>query len=379
MGSTADEILVECRNDTLRAAALVKGELLELVTEPLRFPGAPGSIYVGRVLGRAPAMRAVFVEIGLARPALFDVEGELPEEGATVPVQVVEAAFGDKGARVSRRLAIEGRYAVLLPNGKGVAVSRRLGGAKERRRLQDAAARLKGPREGLIVRAAAAGAANADSLAADVAGLRARWGQIQVALTTATPPACLFDTGDGVARLLRRFITEEVPRFAFDDRMLGQRARATAERLFGVTPEIEVATDAGRLFDRHGIGDILASLDAPVIRLPSGGRLAVERTAAVTAIDVDTAEATGLGADASLRVDLEAAAEIARQLRLRDVGGVIVVDFVRLKDRAQRVRVEAVLRRATALDRITVQLLGWTAAGLFEMIRPRGRAVGALE
>ncbi|HTY67965.1 MAG TPA: ribonuclease E/G, partial [Alphaproteobacteria bacterium] len=97
------------------------------------------------------------------------------------------------------------------------------------------------------------------------------------------------------------------------------------------------------------------------------------------AIDVDTAEGTALGADAGLRVDLEAAAEVGRQIRLRDIGGVIVVDFVRLKDRAQRGRVEAVLRRAVAPDRITVQLLGWTAAGLFEMIRPRGRAVGSLD
>ena len=377
MSSAADEILVECRADTLRAAALVKGELIELVTEPLRSQGAPGSIYVGRVLGRAPAMRAVFVEIGLARPALLDVDGELPQEGTVVPVQVVEAAFADKGARVSRRLALEGRYAVLLPNGKGVAVSRRITAAKQRRRLQDAAAELKRPREGLIVRAAAM--ASTEGLAAEINALRGRWDHIQATLAETTPPACVFDTGDGMARLLRRFITQDVPRFAFDDRMLGQRARATAERLFGVTPEIEIEREAGRLFDRYGIGDILASVDVPVIRLPSGGRLAIERTAAVTAIDVDTAEGTALGADAGLRVDLEAAAEVGRQIRLRDIGGVIVVDFVRLKDRAQRGRVEAVLRRAVAPDRITVQLLGWTAAGLFEMIRPRGRAVGSLD
>ncbi|MBV8534300.1 MAG: ribonuclease E/G [Alphaproteobacteria bacterium] len=377
MGSTADEILIACKNDTLRAAALANGELIELVTEPLRSQGAPGSLYVGRVLGRVPAMRAVFVEIGLPRPALLDVEGELPREGTAVPVQVVEAAFADKGARVSRRLALEGRYAVLLPEGKGVAVSRRIAGAGRRRQLQEAATKLKGLHEGVIVRAAAVD--NTDNLAAEIGALHARWDQIRKALAEATPPACVFDTGDGVARLLRRFITEDVPRLAFDDRMLGQRARATAERLFGVTPDIEIESDAGRLFDRHGIGDVLASLDASVIRLPSGGRLAIEATAAVTAIDVDTAEATALGADAALHVDLEAAAEIGRQLRLRDVGGVVVVDFVRLKDRGQRAKVEAALRRAVALDRIAVQLLGWTAAGLFEMIRPRGRSVGALD
>lgn len=378
MATAADEILVECKGDTLRAAAVAGGELLEVVTERLRAPGTPGSIYVGRVLGRAPALRAVFLDIGLDRPALFDVGDDMPKEGTSVPVQVVEAAFGDKGARVSRRLAIEGRYAVLLPNGKGVAVSRRITAAKKRQQFQAAAASLRAPREGLIVRGAAA-SASADSLVKDVAGLRVRWEQVRGVLATARPPICVLDNSDGVARLLRRFIAEDVPRFAFDDRLLGQRARATAERLFGVTPEIEIESDPGRLFDRHGIGDVLATLDSSVLHLPSGGRMAIEQTAAVMAIDVDTAAATSLGAEAPLRVDLEAAAEVCRQLRLRDVGGVVVVDFVRLKDKAQRARVEQALRRGVALDRITVQVLGWTAAGLFEMIRPRGRAVGALD
>lgn len=374
MSVAIDEVLVECKGDCLRAAALTDGELLEFVSEKLRAPDAPGCIYLGRVLGRAPALRGAFVDIGLERPALLD-GGEGTEAGAALPVQVTEAAIQDKGARVSRRLALEGRYTVLLPGGKGVAVSRRIAAVK-RRGLQQAAESLKAPGEGLIVRAAAE-AASPEALRADVAALRARWAEIERALPDAMPPACLFDNSDGLARLVRRFVAAGVPRFAFDDPLLAKRARATAERLFGVTPGIDIDRKSGALFDRHGIGDVLASLEIPVLRLPSGGRLAIEPTAAVTAIDVDTAEATALGAEGPLRTNLEAAAEIGRQTRLRDLGGVIVVDFVRLKDRAERSRVEAALRRAVAMDRVTVQLLGWTPAGLFEMIRPRGRAAAA--
>ena len=378
MGAAPDEVLVECKGGRLRAAALADGELLEVVTDRLRAPDAPGGIYLGRVLGRAVALRGVFVDIGLERPALLDVDGEAPEEGTAVPVQLIEPALGDKGARVTRRLAIEGRYAVLLPGGKGVAVSRRIASAKRRRELQDDAAALRVSGEGLIVRAAA-DAASPEALAADVSALRTQWAGVAPALSTSVPPACLLDNSDGVARLLRRFIAENVPRFSFDDPLLARRARATAERLFGVAPEVDVDAKAGALFDRHGIGDILASLETPVLRLPSGGRIAIERTAAVTAIDVDTADATALGAAAPLTTNVEAAAEIGRQTRLRDLGGVIVVDFVRPRNRDERARVEAALRRAVSLDRIAVQLLGWTAAGLFEMIRPRGRAAAALD
>lgn len=378
MADAAREVLIECKGGRLRAASLAGDELLEVVTERLKAPDAPGSIYVGRVLGRAPALRATFVDIGLERPALLDVRDDMPREGTTLPVQVIESAFGDKGARVSRRLAVEGRFAVMLPGGKGLAVSSRIASAKRRRQLQEAAGPLKRPGDGLIVRAAAE-RASAQDLDADVCRLRAAWADVERALPAAAPPACVLDSSDGLARLLRRLITADVPRLIFDDPLLARRARATAERLFGVTPDVDVEAQSGVLFDRHGIGDVLASLETSVIRLPSGGRMTIEQTAAVVAIDVDTADATALGAEAPLRTDLEAAAEIGRQTRLRDLGGVIVIDFVRLTERGQRARVEAALRRAAAFDRVAIQLLGWTAAGLFEMIRPRGRALAAFD
>jgi len=375
MTAAIDEVLVEASAAGLRAALLAGGELLEVVHEPLTARGATGSIYVGRVVRAAPALRAVFVEIGLERPSLLDVDGDAPAEGSGLPVQIIEAAAGDKAARVSRRIALEGRYGVLLPGGKGAAVSRAVTAEAQKRRLQKLAVRLKGPGEGLILRAAAAGA-DYDPLEADVLSLRARWAEIKSRLAAATPPVCVFDNGDGVVRLLRRAVSAKFPRFVVDDPLLMQRLRGAATRLFGSAPDIAVEA-RGAPMRSHAIDDILATTEMKELPLPSGGRMFVETTAAVIAVDVDTAG--GHDSGAALTANLEAAAEIGRQVRLRDLGGIIVVDFVRLKDKGQRARVEAALRRAVALDRISVHVLGWTKGGLFEMIRARTRAVANLE
>jgi ribonuclease G len=376
MGAAIDEVLIESKGDRLRAAVVSNGELIEIMTEAHDGRGAVGSIYLGRVVRRTAALHGAFVDIGLARPALLDLGKQQVEEGDVLPVQITESESGDKAPRVSRRIALEGRFAVLLPGGKGVAVSRRVP-AKDRQRFETMGAALRVAGEGLIIRAAAA-AAEPEMLARDVAALRTVWTQIREAAASATAPAVLLED-DGATRLLQRCLGASAPRFACADRALALRLRAVAERRFGLSLEVEVEADAGRLFDRHGIGDALASAESPTVPLPSGGRITIESTAALTAIDVDVAQAAELGAGAALKTDLEAAAEIARQLRVRDLGGLIVVDFVRLADRAQRAKLAAVLTRAVARDPKPVQTLGWTAGGLFELIRPRARAVSASE
>ena len=369
-----DEVLIELKDDRLRAACVSAGQLLDVVTEKLEARGAPGSIYLGRVVHGVPGLRGAFVDIGLDRPALLDVDEAPPPEGTTLPVQVIEPASGDKACRVSRRLALEGSFAVLLPGTDRVFVSRRIFDETVRRRLQQQAQALKSPGEGLILRTAAA-SATPEALAAGITALRARWAVLKTAIETAAAPSCVLDDGDGLVRILRRFASSPPPRLVFDDAMLALRTRTAAERVFGIAPEIEVEARPGAAFDRHGVADILATAEAKTVRLPSGGRITIEPTAALTAIDVDTGEAAALGAAAPLRVDIEAASEIGRQLWLRDLGGMIVVDFVRLNDTPQRAEVAAALHSATARDRVGVQLVGWTAAGLFEIIRPRTRGV----
>lgn len=364
-----DEVLIESAGAKLRAAAVARGQLVELVEEPRLSQGAPGSLYVGRVLRHVPSLRGAFIELGLEKPALLDVDKNPPAEGSAIPVQIIEAAAGDKGARVSRRLTLEGQYVVFIPGGKGVSVSRKVGGEVTRRRLLEAAGKAKQAGEGIIVRAAAVDA-SAGAIEAEIVALRQRWADVADALRNAEPPACVIDDGDGLVRLLRRYAAS--PRFVFDDRATARLAERAAARL-GLTPAFDTETD-GRIFDRHGIADILASAQLQRLALPSGGRLFIETTAAVTAIDVDSGGAVN-GADAALRTNLEAAAEIGRQIRLRDLGGVIVVDFLKTPARTTRGRVESAMRRAVEPDRISIQVLGWTRAGLFEMIRTRTRAV----
>lgn len=369
-----DEVLVETGVRSLRAAALAGGALVDLADLPRRSADAPGSIYKGRVVGRALGIRGAFIEIGLDRPALLDLaSGETaPAEGTAVDVQVIEAAFRSKGCRVSRRLALEGGYVVLLPGGKGVSVSRRIGSADTRERLQELVRHLKRPGEGVIVRRAAA-LVDDKALAAELARLQALSARLAAALAEATPPACVHDEGDGLTQLLRRYAAAR--RFVFDDPAMARLAARTAAAL-GLHAAID-SESGGKLFERPGVGDVMASASLPEVALPSGGRIVIDVGTALTAIDVDTA--AGEGADILLRTNLEAAAEIGRQLWLRDIGGVVVVDFLKTPAASARARIEAALRQAVAGDRIAIELLGWTRAGLFEMIRPRARTPRVLE
>jgi ribonuclease G len=376
MDDAITDVLIETQDGILHAAAVAGRELVEFVVEPRTQAGAVGSIYLGRVVRGAAQLKAVFVDVGLERPAMLDTEKQLIE-GTALPVQVIEVAHGGKGCRVTRRLAVEGRFTVLLPNGKGVSVSRRITADKARQRLQDMAIAAKQAGEGLIVRSAAAGA-DRQQMLAEVETLRARWTHIESLLKSAKPPVCVLDTSDGLGRLLRRFAAAEWPKFVFADALLAKRAQSVAAALFGSGPEIVSETGPGSLFDHHGIADTLATSHERMVSLPSGGRIIIEQTAALLAIDVDTADASERK-DAMARTNLEAAHEVGRQLRLRDVGGLIVVDFGHAMTRSERNKVVAALSRSVAYDRVNVQLVGWTRSGMFEIIRPRARAAGTME
>ncbi|MGQ0663661.1 MAG: ribonuclease E/G [Pseudomonadota bacterium] len=369
-----EEVLIEVGAERLRAALISKGRLVDLMIEPRRREGASSSVYIGRVVRSAPGLGAAFIDIGLARPALLDAGRARLAEGAVL-VEIVEEAAGDKGARVSRRMALAGRYVVLLPEGAGIAHSRRIADQEARRRLALLAKGLARPGTGLIVRQAAVAAPEA--VAAEVARLSEAWRLVAARAKDATPPLCLHDDGDGLSRLLRELPAQR-GRIVFDDRATAHRARQLAEHVYpDLAPRIELGPPGEKLFERYGVAEILAGLDAPRVALPAGGEIAIEATTALTAIDVDSGQ--GAGAGARLDANLEAAAEIGRQVRLRDLAGLIVVDFIRLEGKADRAQVLAALGRAVAGDRRPVQVLGWTAAGLVELIRPRARTPDMIE
>ena len=367
MPEAPDEILVATEPGRHRAAAVAKGRLVDVMSVGRSDTGTPGSIYLGRVVRRAAGMNAAFVEIGLDRPAFLNLGKGTPEEGKPVAVQLVEEASGDKAARVSTRLALEGRFLVLLPRDKGVAPSRRLDAAAARR-LTDLARPLLQAGEGMVLRAAAANASR-DLIAAELATLRALWQMIDAKLA-GTPPACAH-VEHGLRRILCTFAGDPAAAFSFAD----AAAARTAQRLAAtIAPDlarrIAVADEGGALFDRHDVADALAIAEGREVGLPSGGRLTIEATRALTAIDVDSGGGS-TAAEAALAANLEAASEVARQVRLRELGGPVVVDFIRMQRKGDHDKVRRRLAEAVASDRLGVQLLGWTPGGLFELTRAR--------
>jgi ribonuclease G len=366
-----DEVLIERTGEHYRAAAIAGRRVTDVLTTRASEDG-PGSIYLGRVVRRMPGLKAAFVEIGLDRPALLNLDADEPKEGQAIAVQLVEMPSDGKAARVSARLALAGRFLVLLPKGKGVVVSRRLDAAA-RTRLGAALGGLARPGEGVIVRAAAQ-IADADALAAEITGLRAVWTAVEGRLSAMSPPARVH-AEDPLWRVFAAFAPS--PRFVFADPDEARRARRVAASLGPDLPErIEVAPEGGALFERHDAAAALAAAEQTEVALPSGGRVRIEQTAALTAIDVDSgAGSTPRGA--IVQTNLEAAEEVARQLRLRELGGLVVIDFIRMAGKGEQERVRRALMRAVETDRAAVQILGWTKGGLLELIRPRAGEAGA--
>jgi ribonuclease G len=382
-----EELLVSTIGRETRLALVSDGRLRELVIEAPEAVSVVGALYWGRVKKVVPGIGAAFVDCGLARDAFLaardaGVPGDPApierrvHEGEALVVQVVKDPVDEKGARVTAWPAFAGRYLVYTPRGEGLSVSRRIDDTVERDRLVGLVQRIGPPPGGLILRTAAAGAGR-DALADDLARLHDRWAEIEAARQLASsdgPPARLDRPLDPVARYLER-MREPPDLVVIDDPSL----LAEARRACGDTvPDMRLESHGGPgpLFARHDLEAQIAAALEPNVDLPSGARLAIEQTRALCAIDVDTARFTGPSGrdDTVLRTNLEAAREIAWQLRLRDIGGVVVIDFITMDAPAHRAEVVAALRHVLADDPVAARVIGLSPIGLVELTRTRVRA-----
>ncbi len=370
-----------------------------------------GNIYKGRVQNVLPGMQAAFVDVGLernaflfvddARPGALDADDaeDDPGEDAAPPtarpkagisslvhpgeellVQIVKEPSGSKGARVTRALSLPGRFLVWAPGGDHVGVSRRITDPAERERLRAVAARLREPGTALIVRTAAEGAGEAD-LESDHRLLAASWQEILRRARTATAPAVVYRDLDVVQRALRDHLADGAS-VVVDraEEVAGLRAlvAATAPHA-SVQVDAAPAADVRRgLFAARGVDAAVERALGRRVALPSGAYLVIDQTEALTAVDVNTGRFVGGAGSASLAdtflaANLEAAAEIGRQLRLRDIGGIIVVDFIDMDLPEHRRRVLDALEAACRPDRARPQILGITQLGLVEMTRKKTR------
>ena len=382
-----EEILINVTPQETRVAITAAGVVQELLIERAASRGLVGNIYVGRVARVLPGMQSAFVEIGLERAAFLHVADiwdrrdrpieKILSEGEPVLVQVVKDPIGSKGARLSTQLSIAGRLLVYLPHDPHIGISQRIedegGRAALRERLKELVpADEKG---GFIVRTLAE-AAGEEELRADLAYLRELWKAVGERSLGAEPPKLIYQDLSLAQRVLRDMVTAATARVVVDSRENFQKLTAFAERYMPqVRARLDHYTGERPLFDLQNVEPEIERALSRRVELKSGGYLIIDQTEAMTTIDVNTGGFVGSRNfdDTVFKTNLEAAQAIARQLRLRNLGGIIIIDFIDMESVEHRNAVLDELRRALARDRTRITLNGFTALGLVEMTRKRTR------
>ena len=377
-----------------RVAILEEDKLVEYYVE--REEKIIGSIYKGKVQNVLPGMGASFVDIGLGRNAFLyvddinktplnigDVEvtqgrsgftiNEKVSRGDDVLVQIVKEPRGLKGARVSTNISLPGRYLILMPTGKYSGVSRKIESPVERERLKKIIQRIRPEGMATVVRTAAAGVSDAE-LIADLGVLLRMWHGIVEMYNRAPSPSLLHKDMNLVFKAARDFITNDVGRVLIDDQEETEKIRDFM-RLLGpqFLDRIEGYSGGKRLFSDFKVDEEVGKLMRPKVNLPSGGSIVIETTEAFTIIDVNSGKFTGGKnlEDTILKTNMEAAAEIARQVRLRDIGGIIVCDFIDMRRETSRNQVIEVLEKGLRRDRTRSTIQSFSALGLLEFTRKR--------
>jgi ribonuclease G len=399
----AAEILINAGAGEIRIAHLCHGRLQEFRVERIigdedgtrHCHSHIGDIVLGRVQRVLAGMQAAFVDIGLERAGFLGLRearmlarapseettiSDCVREGDAVLVQIIKDPIGDKGARLSAGITLPGRLLVMTPDQEGVALSRRIEDETQRKAffalgeqlLSDSDCDLvKGA--GFIFRTAAKDACLED-LRQDAQALAGTWRGIQERRGAAKPPMTLYRDLGPIERAMRDVVRGDVGRVLIDDAAAAEAARNYCRKAMpGAEASIELT---GRdLFDRYGLEDEIAALFEPKIDLPSGGWITIETTEALTAVDVNSGRFIQSGGleETSLAVNLEAAAEIGRQLRLRGIGGLIVVDFIHLGQGNHAERVLDALRLSLSFDRAPVQVSPMTEFGIVAITRKRLR------
>lgn len=404
------EIFINCSPQESRIAIIEDGFLAEFLIERKEEMGIAGNIYKGKVSRVLPGMQAAFVDIGMEKAAFLhasdfssvpedvqliaspgeDVEVEalpkrvprhrLPLEkqlsrDEAILVQVAKDPLGTKGARVTSHISLPGRYMVFMPGTKHIGISRRIESEEERKRLKEIAESVLTEDGGFILRTASEERSKRE-IQRDLRFLRILWRRLQQKAEKAAAPALIHQDLDLIARTIRDFFTADTEQVVIDSakdhRRIMDFIRQFMPRL---KAKIVLYSGTEPLFDRHGIEEkITKALDRRVW-LRSGGYIIIERTEALTAIDVNTGRFVGKRnqEETIVRTNLEAAQEVVRQLRLRNVGGIIIIDFIDMEKESNRKKVYDALRDALKKDKARSNILKISELGLVEMTRQRTR------
>lgn len=390
------EILLERVQSQTRLAVLDDGRLCEIYYERRGSEKLTGNIYAGRVMNILPGMNAAFVDIGIGKNAFLyagdicidpaseaALKGKLEKRrieklmhpGQMIVCQVVKEPGGSKGPRISCSITLPGRYAVLLPDVEYIGISKKITDAAERDRLFSIAGGIAGNGSGIIVRTAGEGASEAD-IAGDYRALLRMWERIETEAKHSASPKLIQPDGSLTLRAMRDMADENVADIATDDGTVYEELLRFADMF---APEyksrIRLEHTETPLFDLRRIDHQLEDAFRRYVYLKSGGTIVIDETEAMTVIDVNTGKFTGKKSldETIFRINCEAAQEIARQLRLRDIGGIIIIDFIDMASPEER---EALLERFgeyLTADRNRTNVLGITQLGLVEMTRRKVR------
>lgn len=396
-----EEILINVTPREVRAAVLENGVLQEIFIERAARRGLISNIYRGKVSRVLPGMQAAFIDIGLERTAFLHASdivaatsaesavganGEKPRaanirelvtEGAEIIVQVLKDPIGTKGARLSTFITLPSRFLVMMPHGSGIGISSRIEDEVERSRLKNVMESIapQGSTHGFIVRTAAEGV-GMDALRADMIFLQRLWDVIQEQAQAKRDIGLIHEDLPLPVRILRDLVSADIERIRVDDSRAFERMKAFTSRFL---PELEpiIALYTGRrpIFDLHGVEEEIRKALDRTVPLKSGGYVIIDQTEAMTTIDVNTGGYVGNRnlEETIYRTNLEAAVTIARQLKLRNLGGIIIIDFIDMEEEEHRDRVMQVLERSLAADHARHQIAHVSPLGLVEMTRKRTR------
>jgi ribonuclease G len=391
-----EEILINVTPRETRAALVENGILQEVMIERASRRGLISNIYKGRVTRVLPGMQAAFVDVGLDRTAFLhasdiarnpheeapDREGEpnivdSVHEGSELLVQVLKDPIGSKGARLTTYVTIPSRFLVMMPHSSGIGVSARIEDPAERERLRSLveAVSPQPSTAGYIVRTAAEGA-SIEALRADMMFLEKLWVAIAETAKNARAGELVYEDLALPVRVLRDLLSPQIERVRVDSQAVFERMREFAQRFIPhMQPMIELYAEERPIFDLHGIEDEVERALKRKVPLKSGGYVIFDQTEAMTTIDVNTGAYVGRRnlEETIFRTNLEAAVAIARQLRLRNLGGIIIIDFIDMTEEEHRLQVLQALTARLAGDYAKTQIMNISPLGLVEMTRKRNR------
>ncbi len=405
------EILINSTPQESRVAIMEDGLLAEFLIERKEDRGVAGNIYKGRVARVLPGMQAAFVDIGMEKAGFlhasdfYDVPSDvqiitesgddaeftdppkppppsrrLPLEkrissGEEILVQVAKDPLGTKGARITSHVSLAGRYMVFMPGTKHSGISRRIESEQERKRLKEIAQSLSCDDGGFILRTACEGRSKRE-IQRDLGFLTKLWKRIQKKAETSQAPALIHQDLDAITRAIRDFYITDTEQVVIDSakdhRRIVEFVRQFMPRL---KAKVVLHSDKEPLFERHGVEEKIQKALERRVWLRSGGYIIIERTEALTAVDVNTGRFVGKRnqEETIFRTNMDAVHDVVRQLRLRNVGGIIIIDFIDMEKETNRKKVYDALREALKKDKARTNILKISELGLVEMTRQRTR------